>query len=275
MHRSHFKNDHYNSYYYANIIDNILSGDIELIGFISNFHDLYSTSIIKPFKKFSAFHSFIAHVIHEFFVEEMYEYDRKEFEAYLVDPPIRKLYAEDLLKNYELEYSFLQFIGEKSKITWGNIEDYHEEITVTGYLEELVTKISHEVFYLLFNNRELMMQFNTLMSKYHTSEIVITESEEDEVVKLFKKDGVLKRVYIPQWVKRAVFFRDRGHCCNCRKDISSLVSLSEREQYDHIVPLIKGGLNDISNIQLLCSNCNQKKGGQDIYTSKIYEKWYE
>lgn len=51
--------------------------------------------------------------------------------------------------------------------------------------------------------------------------------------------------------------RQGQKCANCRK------SIQHSYHADHIVPLILGGSNDISNIQLLCKSCNCSKGGKD------------
>jgi hypothetical protein len=47
-----------------------------------------------------------------------------------------------------------------------------------------------------------------------------------------KKPGVLKRVGISMWVKRAVFYRDRGMCSLCQKDLSGTLSAQPDSQYD-------------------------------------------
>lgn len=57
---------------------------------------------------------------------------------------------------------------------------------------------------------------------------------------------------IPDDVKLLVWARDGGACVKCG-------SRSEL-QFDHIIPLSRGGGDHADNIQLLCRSCNLKKG---------------
>lgn len=51
----------------------------------------------------------------------------------------------------------------------------------------------------------------------------------------------------------AMFVRQKGKCPWCK------VSLKAGYHIDHHMPLARGGTNDISNIQLLCADCNRRK----------------
>jgi hypothetical protein len=56
---------------------------------------------------------------------------------------------------------------------------------------------------------------------------------------------------IPEHVRVFVWRRDQGRCVQCGSN--------ERLEYDHIIPVSKGGSNTERNIQLLCESCNRKK----------------
>ncbi|NJN74074.1 MAG: HNH endonuclease [Limnothrix sp. RL_2_0] len=63
------------------------------------------------------------------------------------------------------------------------------------------------------------------------------------------------RIPIPESVRQYVYQRDKYQCQRCgQKRQETKLSI------DHIIPLAKGGSNDISNLQTLCLSCNQKKG---------------
>ncbi|NMO01404.1 DUF2510 domain-containing protein [Gordonia sp. TBRC 11910] len=59
---------------------------------------------------------------------------------------------------------------------------------------------------------------------------------------------------IPQHVKSEVWRRDGGRCAQCGDD-SYL-------EYDHVIPLSRGGATSIGNLQILCRRCNLAKGAQ-------------
>ena len=74
--------------------------------------------------------------------------------------------------------------------------------------------------------------------------------------------------------KDAIFHRDKGLCVYCATDLTRLINQQNALHYDHIVPLAKGGMNDVTNLQLLCESCNLKKSDQLKQTPHLYESWY-
>ena len=60
------------------------------------------------------------------------------------------------------------------------------------------------------------------------------------------------RESVPDEVKVLVWQRDQGKCVKCGSQ--------ENLEYDHIIPVSKGGSNTARNIQILCETCNRSKG---------------
>lgn len=71
-----------------------------------------------------------------------------------------------------------------------------------------------------------------------------------------KRSSEVRRQSIPDEVKMLVWQRDGGRCVKCgsREDL----------EFDHIIPLSKGGSNTARNIQLLCAKCNRSKGANIV-----------
>jgi 5-methylcytosine-specific restriction endonuclease McrA len=62
------------------------------------------------------------------------------------------------------------------------------------------------------------------------------------------------RTPIPESVRHEVWRRDGGQCVDCGS--------RERLEFDHIIPISKGGSNTARNIELRCESCNRKKGAR-------------
>lgn len=56
---------------------------------------------------------------------------------------------------------------------------------------------------------------------------------------------------------RQLMSAQRSKCANCK------TPLKNGYHIDHIIPLISGGTNWPSNLQLLCPKCNCSKGAKD------------
>ena len=61
---------------------------------------------------------------------------------------------------------------------------------------------------------------------------------------------------IPQALKREIWRRDPGKCCNCGSQFAV--------EFDHLHPLALGGKSNPENLRLLCKSCNQRAAIQNL-----------
>lgn len=273
MKKGLFPMDYHSTYYFANIINNVVFDSFNYLRSLDRFFQF--EAVTDSFPKFSNLHRFI------YFTLESIIIDERNGEAIenVNDDNYRNanFYVNELINYHKISHlSFSEWYEKVNISKSGHWEDHvsnYYSYLLDGPLDQLLRRLTAEVFYILFQNRLFLKEFNELVAS-HIESLTLAELDRDQFG-LFAGDGILKRCYVNQWVKKAVFFRDRGHCCGCHTNLTNLVTMVDSEiHYDHIVPLDKSGANDISNIQLLCSVCNEKKGTMSI-TFNFYQLWYE
>lgn len=172
--------------------------------------------------------------------------------------------VESIIKNsHNIQHTSLESWLARNKlskdlISKDDLLDYYTTLKGEESFGEMCKIVAEEVFFILFMNRDLLRLFNEIIAN----------------IRCNSKYSSLKRSHMPKWVHRAVYFRDRGKCIICNCDLSGTTAISNIKNYDPIVPLNKNGLNDVSNIQLLCDLCNNRKKDKNSQINNSYERCY-
>lgn len=231
-------------YYIANAVYNIVASPSQYIrGIEEILGDAKAEFLMKPFKKYTNLHEFIRCIAFDLIMDDMERGDgdlhflREFLRTYEVEVPAETLDDED---------TFADFISECDR--------FHDAID----------EITDEVFHILFNDVEFLQKFNDLCADYIEGSGFGQE--------FTTRSGTLKRAPIPKWVRRAIFYRDKGECRSCKRSLTAIITRLDTERYDHIVPLARYGANDLTNLQLLCEPCNTKKAAKPLPVSQLYQR---
>jgi hypothetical protein len=275
---------YYGTYYFANIVQSVCKKSFD---YLTNFEELFGDNhildYVEPFRKKSNLHIFIEFVIDSLFIEEAGKLDLincRDRSNYDFSNPTYITPLEIALKKYDLEHeSFVDWFDKRNLTLNDNcFGEYYSYLFQEDLYCELLESLSNDVFYILFLNRQFLQEFNGLFADYLEGCVgdksAVSEVINSDLIHVVRPNFKLFRKNIPTWVQRAVFYRDRGRCTHCNKDLSGILAINNFENYDHIVPLNLYGFNDVTNIQLLCRECNAEKRGDAWDTSIKYESWY-
>lgn len=243
---------YFNVYYFCQLANESM-GKFEYIRTNAEFRENLFIDEIKDFPKISVLRAYCSWLIDRVFYEQA-KYISQYGEVVDFNPISWIIQAAKKYYEITVEYKICDK-EEDFEDNFTNFVDYLGDEYDDLYWN-IIERIATEVEYILFQNREFLLRFN------------------QEIAVSFEENNV-KRAYMPEWVKRAILFRDKGRCVFCKKDLTGLYTLLDDgdKQFDHIVSLDEGGINDVCNIQLTCQDCNLKKLNSSS-TSSLYQSAY-
>lgn len=78
--------------------------------------------------------------------------------------------------------------------------------------------------------------------------------EQLEIIGVKKPEKICPRIQIKKPTREVVYENSGGKCGLCGRDVSL-----DDFTIDHVVPIARGGTNEIDNLQACCSRCNKLK----------------
>lgn len=181
--------------------------------------------------------------------------------------------AEQYFSGVRFEGNYMFFPSDDMKSLISNFKPYLSPVALLQKLEAANNKADTEpvrLNFLGFDDNLWMFKENcyycdrSMPLSYTEDEIkLLILNEYDKERKHFESlqrkfstsetlEESFHRPRIPEQIRIEVWRRDGGKCARCGS--------RENLEYDHIVPISKGGSNTARNIELLCEKCNRSKG---------------
>ena len=215
--------------------------------FVNYSENTFLSNIHKP-KKYSLLHIFLENISYE------------SLEDALTSIPPSEMIEE-------IDH-FMKYTGIPKPNWFSDIDNPRHQNELLEIGKKVAYYEAKVAFEILFRDKEFLLNFQLRVKDVIANKI-------NKNLPIFNKNGNLKRVTIPAWLKKAIFYRDKGTCQLCRKDISGQFNHYNELNYDHLLPLGAGGTNDSTNFILLCRECNQKKKAKIIKFENKEEFWFK
>ncbi len=123
------------------------------------------------------------------------------------------------MKVYKIKLSDVDYDEDENPL----VEKWFEK-NIDKFIE-FFELISDEVVHILFNDKYFLVLFNRLVRNV----LIDEDGTYADYVKWPEEsrngDGTINRCPIPQWVKHAVYHRDKGRCVFCNRDLTGLINI--------------------------------------------------
>jgi HNH endonuclease len=186
------------------------------------------------------------------------------------------------LENFNKKLEFSQHIPYQERNDYDvwvqNFQELMFQMPKTlAFIEKVIESESYPIRlrWNLSNSRDRLSEYawfyntriyyvNNIYDEIEAKMLVISEFDKErrkfESLKAKFEDSEaksdFKRKSIPEKIRIEVWRRDGGKCAKCES--------RENLEYDHIIPVSRGGSNTSRNIELLCESCNRSKGAKII-----------
>ena len=134
---------------------------------------------------------------------------------------------------------------------------FTNRVTKTELLEEATVFSEQEAQSILRRASRKLKGFIIVQVEFPSAEFYGDENEDVEMM--------VERKVFSMEMRNNVYEKTKGKCALCGKFVRfDLFTI------DHIIPLAKGGTNDIENLQCTCKHCNAMK--QDLSEKEFLDK---
>lgn len=173
-----------------------------------------------------------------------------------------KLVPGQMLGSNKKLYFHSQSSADSVVIDWNNVSSVQEKLVIGHFTRKVKAgnRTINQPYQTQNPGIHLQVSKGSGGGDYVVVDPLYTRIIIETLVRMWKRQLVIYKEQapegaIPEHVRVAVHHRDNGTCRQCGY-------IGPYIEYDHIIPRSKGGPNTVDNVQILCGQCNRKKGNR-------------
>lgn len=177
-------------------------------------------------------------------------------------------YFEELLNNFSAVEDGKEYLAQKKEKTIDSIKDRVPFLIKRYSKKKLEEKLGFEQidFSDLYFPKYTMQYISDGGNSSMKTEVVFNLDNLERFINYlaehikWRKSVDGQRALMTPKLRELIKERDRYTCCICHNSTEKEPNLLL--EIDHIIPLSKGGMTEIDNLQTLCWKCNRSKGAK-------------